>query len=339
MPDLVFNANQSHPRVYLNISKEQIQFRDISKELQLDTITGWGTGVAMADVNGDGLLDIYLTQVGNYKHFKGSNRLLIHQGMEEGLPSFKNQTEEYGLSFSGLSTQSAFFDYDLDGDLDLYLLNHSTHRTSNYGRSKLRSEIDTLNGDRLYRNDGNTFSNVTQSAGIYTSKIGYGLGIAISDLDNNGYPDIYIGNDFHENDYLYWNEGGQFTEGIKEAVSRTSQFSMGVDIADVNNDGFTDILSLDMMPEEENIRKRSVGYDPYNIFLFKKSYGYHDQFPLNHLQINNGQSRPVFSELAAFAGIESTDWSWSCLWQDYDLDGNKDLFISNGILRLSLIHI
>lgn len=333
LPDLVFNANQSHPRVYLNISKEKIQFRDISKELQLDTIKGWGTGVAMADVNGDGLLDIYLTQVGNYKNFKGSNKLLIHQGIEEGLPSFENQTEEYGLSFSGLSTQAAFFDYDLDGDLDMYLLNHSTHRTSNYGRSKLRLEVDTLNGDRLYRNDGHTFSNVTKSAGIYASKIGYGLGIAISDLDNNGYPDIYIGNDFHENDYLYWNEGGQFTEGIQDAVSRTSQFSMGVDIADVNNDGFTDILSLDMMPEQENLRKRSVGYDPYNIFLFKKSYGYHDQFPLNHLQINNGQNRPVFSELAAFAGIESTDWSWSCLWQDYDLDGNKDLFISNGILR------
>lgn len=338
LPDLVFNANQSHPRIYLNTTGDQIQFKDISATLKLDTIQGWGTGVAMADVNGDGLLDIYLTQVGNYKNFNGRNRLLIHQGIKNGLPAFKDQTEEYGLAFSGLSTQAAFFDYDLDGDLDMYLLNHSSHRTSNYGRSDLRLKIDSINGDRLYQNiasgEGERyFTNVTQSAGIYAGRIGYGLGIAVSDLDNNAYPDIYVGNDFHENDYLYWNEGGQFTEGIKAAVSRTSQFSMGVDIADVNNDGFMDILTLDMMPEEEDIRKRSVGYDPYNIFLFKKSYGYHDQFPHNHLQINNGQERPTFSELAAFAGIESTDWSWSCLWQDYDNDGDQDLFVSNGIVR------
>lgn len=341
LPDLVFNANQSHPRIYLNTSAGNLHFEDVSVALQLDTIQGWGTGVAMADVNGDGLLDIYLTQVGSYKNFKGHNRLLIHQGVKAGKPTFKDETEAYGLSFSGLSTQAAFFDYDLDGDLDMYLLNHSTHRTSNYGRSELRLEIDSINGDRLYRNDLDLaapekkvgFTNVTQAAGIYASRIGYGLGVAISDLDNNGYPDIYIGNDFHENDYLYWNEGGKFSEGITQAVSQTSQFSMGVDIADVNNDGYTDIFTLDMMPEEENIRKRSVGYDPYNIFLFKKSYGYHDQFPHNHLQINNAQSRPTFSELAAFAGIESTDWSWSCLWQDFDNDGDKDLFVSNGIVR------
>lgn len=341
LPDLVFNANQSHPKIYLNTSSGDLHFEDISADLQLDTIQGWGTGIAMADVNGDGLLDIYLTQVGNYKNFKGHNRLLIHQGVEAGKPTFKDETEVYGLSFSGLSTQAAFFDYDLDGDLDMYLLNHSTHRTSNYGRSDLREELDTINGDRLYRNDLDLaapekkvgFTNVTQSTGIYASQIGYGLGVAISDLDNNGYPDIYIGNDFHENDYLYWNDGGKFSEGITKAVSQTSQFSMGVDIADVNNDGYTDIFTLDMMPEEEDIRKRSVGYDPYNIFLFKKSYGYHDQFPHNHLQINNAQSRPTFSELSAFAGIESTDWSWSCLWQDYDNDGDKDLFVSNGIVR------
>ncbi|WP_170110534.1 VCBS repeat-containing protein [Flavilitoribacter nigricans] len=341
LPDLVFNANQSHPRIYLNTSETSLHFEDISTELGLDTIQGWGTGVALADVNGDGLLDIYLTQVGNYKNFRGHNRLLVHQGVENGRPVFREETEAYGLAFSGLSTQASFFDYDLDGDLDMYLLNHSSHRTSNYGRSNLRLEVDSINGDRLYRNDldrsGETlktgFTNVTRAAGIYASRIGYGLGIAVSDLDNNGYPDIYIGNDFHENDYLYWNEGGRFTEGITDAVSQTSQFSMGVDIADVNNDGYTDIFTLDMMPEEENIRKRSVGYDPYNIFLFKKSYGYHDQFPHNHLQINNAQGRPTFSELAAFAGIESTDWSWSCLWQDYDNDGDKDLFVSNGIVR------
>ncbi|MEL6922468.1 MAG: VCBS repeat-containing protein, partial [Bacteroidota bacterium] len=333
LPDLVFNRNQQHPVLYLNKSETSIQFEDYSDALQFDTISGWGTGVAMADVNGDGWLDIYLTQVGNYKKFEGHNRLLIHQGLKDGLPSFEDQTEQYGLDFSGLSTQAAFFDYDLDGDLDMYLLNHSTHQTSNYGRASLRLERDSLNGDRLYRNDGGQFTDVTNTSGIYGSKIGYGLGIAISDLDNNGFPDIYVGNDFHENDYLYRNKGGRFRESIKETISRTSQFSMGVDIADVNNDGYTDILTLDMMPEDLNIRKRSVSYDPYTIFLFKKSYGYHDQFPHNHLQINAGSDELRFAELAAFAGIESTDWSWSCLWQDFNNDGQKDLFVSNGILR------
>lgn len=149
LPDLVFNRNQQHPVLYLNKSETSIQFEDYSDALQFDTISGWGTGVAMADVNGDGWLDIYLTQVGNYKKFEGHNRLLIHQGLKDGLPSFEDQTEQYGLDFSGLSTQAAFFDYDLDGDLDMYLLNHSTHQTSNYGRASLRLERDSLNGDRL----------------------------------------------------------------------------------------------------------------------------------------------------------------------------------------------
>ena len=333
LSDLVFNSNQSHPAIYINNPEDGIKLRDVSAELKLDTISGWGTGVALADVNGDGLLDIYLCQVGSYKKFEGRNRLLINKGEKDGLPQFKDETEEYGLGFSGLSTQAAFFDYDLDGDLDMYLLNHSTHQTSNYGKAEMRETLDSQNGDRLYRNNGKSFENVTSTSGIYSSKIGYGLGISISDLDNNGYPDIYIGNDFHENDYIYWNEGGQFREGIREVVTRTSQFSMGVDIADVNEDGSSDIFTLDMMPAENELRNTSVGYDPYNIFNFKRNFGFLDQFPHNNLQISDGGAQPKFSELAGFYGIESTDWSWSCLFEDYDLDGDKDLFISNGIMR------
>ena len=333
LPDLVFNSNQGNPVIYLNESDQKIQLKDISKELQLDTITGWGTGVALADVNGDALLDIYLCQVGSHKNFKGRNRLLINKGAIKGMPSFVEETEKYGLGFSGLSTQASFFDYDLDGDLDMYLLNHSTHQTSNYADASVREIPNPENGDRLYLNDGSKFLDITETAGIYSSNIGYGLGIAISDLDNNGYPDIYIANDFHENDYIYWNDGGEFREGIRDAISRTSQFSMGVDIADINEDGANDIFTLDMMPPSKELRSSTVGYDPYNIFLFKKGYGYHDQFPHNHLQISNGLKKPVFSEQAAFRGVESTDWSWSCLFEDYDLDGDKDLFVSNGIMR------
>jgi enediyne biosynthesis protein E4 len=286
----------------------------------------------MADVNGDGLLDIYVCQVGKYKTFNGRNQLFINQGNL----TFKDEAHEYGLDFQGFSTQAAFFDFDNDGDLDMYLLNHSVHTSKSYGDVSLRLDHDPLAGDRLFRNDEvngkRVFHDITRSAGIYDSQIGYGLGINVSDINNDGYPDIYISNDFHENDYLYINNGnGTFTEKSREALRHTSRSSMGNDVADINNDGLPDIMVLDMLPDEEKIRKSSGGEDDYELFQLKLKYGYNYQFVRNTLQLNLGDG--LFSEIGLLAGVSSTDWSWSPLLCDVDNDGWKDLFITNGIYR------
>ncbi len=331
LPDIYFTANQLFNKLYLN--KGNLQFEDVTDEAGVAGKGSWKTGVTMADVNGDGWLDIYVCQVGKYKMLSGRNELYINN--QDG--TFTERAAEYGLDFQGFSTQAAFFDYDRDGDLDMYLLNHSIHSTDNYGRAHLRQLTDELTGDRLYRNDGGHFTNVTQESGIYSSKIGYGLGVAIGDINNDGWADIYISNDFHENDYLYYNNGdGTFTEAGENAFGHTSNFSMGSDVGDFNNDGRLDVLTLDMKPEDEVVLKSSVGADPYNIYRFKLEYGYHYQFPRNMLQLNRGNLNARgarFSEIAEFAGVDATDWSWSALFCDLDSDGWKDIFISNGIWR------
>lgn len=334
LADIYFTSNQQSNRLYLN--KGNLQFEDITEKAGVAGAGKWKTGVTMADVNGDGQLDIYVCQVGQYKTFEGRNQLFINNGDL----TFTEKAADYGLDFKGFSTQAAFFDYDRDGDLDMYLLNHSVHGTDIYGRATIRQRTDSLSGDRLYRNDliaGGRFTDVTAQAGIYSSKIGYGLGIAIGDLDDNGWPDIYVSNDFHENDYLYYNNGdGTFTENITGSVGHTSTFSMGSDIADYNNDGLLDLITLDMKPEDEVILKSSVGADPYNIYRFKYEYGYHYQFPRNMLHLNRGKTGATgatFSEIGQLAGVAATDWSWSALFCDLDNDGWKDLFITNGIWR------
>ncbi len=324
LPDIFFTANQLPNQLYLN--KGNLQFENITESAGVAGQGNWKTGVTMADVNGDGWLDIYVCQVGNYKTLKGRNELYINNGNG----TFSEQAAAYGVDFQGFSTQAVFFDYDGDGDLDLYLLNHSIHATDNYGRAHLRLQRDALTGDRLYRNDGARFTDVTEAAGIYSSKIGYGLGVVVGDVNNDGWQDIYVCNDFHENDYLYYNNGdGTFTEAGTLAFGHTSNFSMGCDLADVNNDGLLDLLSLDMKPEDETVLKSSVGADPYNIYQFKLEYGYHHQFPRNMLQLNRGEGR--FSEIAQFAGVDATDWSWAALFCDLDNDGWQDIFITNGI--------
>ncbi len=334
LADIYFTANQKPNKLYLN--KGNLQFEDITGKAGVGGAGSWKTGVTMADVNGDGLLDIYVCQVGQYKTFEGRNQLFINNGDL----TFTEKAADYGLDFKGFSTQAAFFDYDRDGDLDMYLLNHSVHGTDIYGRSAIRRRPDPIAGDRLYRNDlsaGGRFTDVTAQAGIYSSKIGYGLGIAIGDLDDNGWPDIYVSNDFHENDYLYFNNGdGTFSENITGSIGHTSTFSMGSDIADYNNDGLLDLITLDMKPEDEVILKSSVGADPYNIYRFKYEYGYHYQFPRNMLHLNRGKSGATgatFSEIGQLAGVDATDWSWAALFCDLDNDGWKDLFITNGIWR------
>jgi hypothetical protein len=328
--DLYFTSNQNPNKLYLN--KGNLKFEDITDKAGVAGKGDWKTGVTMADVNGDGFLDIYVCQVGNYKVVHGKNQLFINQGDL----TFKEEALDYGLDFQGFSTQAAFFDYDMDGDLDMYLLNHSVHTARSYGDVSLRYDRDSLAGDRLYRNDEvdgkRIFHDVTRKAGIYSSQIGYGLGVNICDINNDGYPDLYIDNDFHENDYLYINNGnGTFTERLTESIEHTSRSSMGNDVGDINNDGLLDIMVLDMLPEEEKIRKQSGGEDAYELFMLKLKYGYGYQFVRNTLQLNLGGG--IFSEIGRLSGIYATDWSWSPLFCDVDNDGWKDLFITNGIYR------
>jgi hypothetical protein len=328
--DLYFTANQKPDKLFLN--KGNFSFEDITEKSGTAGKGDWKTGVTMADVNGDGLLDIYVCQLGEYKSIHGRNQLFINQGNL----TFKDEAQEYGLDFKGFSTQAAFFDFDMDGDLDMYLLNHSVHSKRSYGLVSLRFEKDSLAGDRLYRNDEvngrRFFHDVTNEANIYSSQIGYGLGVNISDINNDGFPDIFVSNDFHENDYLYINNGnGTFTEKLTEYFAHTSRSSMGNDVGDINNDGLLDVIVLDMLSDSEQIRKRSGGEDDYELFEMKLELGYYYQFVRNTLQLNLGGG--LFSEIGPLAGVFSTDWSWSPLFCDADNDGYKDLFITTGIFR------
>ncbi|WP_420603929.1 VCBS repeat-containing protein [Flagellimonas sp.] len=332
LTDLYFTSNQGADKLYLN--KGQLKFEDITEMAEIDNTRGWTTGVTHVDINSDGLLDIYICKVGNYRGVQGKNLLYVNQGInEKGVPSFKEEASKYNLDFSGFSTQASFFDYDLDGDLDMYLLNHSVNVNRSYGKGAKRKSIDSLSGDILYRNDNGKFKDVSKEAGIFQGNIGYGLGLGISDLNNNGYPDIYVGNDFFENDYLYINQkDGTFKEVISEnetKLGHTSHFSMGNDLADINNDGYTDIVSLDMLPEDLETYKTSgleYGFPIYQQYL---KNGYAPQYMQNTLHLNlDGEH---FSEIAHLSGLNATEWSWGTLLADFDNDGFKDVFVSNGI--------
>lgn len=329
LTDLFFAGNQVQNKMFIN--KGGLQFTDVTNEAHIPNDTAWSTGVSVTDVNNDGLLDIYVCRVGNFETLHGKNQLLICKGIKNNIPFYEDEAAKYGLDFSGFSTQAAFLDYDLDGDLDMYLMNHSVHQNGTFNERKFfLGTYHLLSGDRIYRNDGNIFTDVTKQTGINSSAIGYGLGICVSDINLDGWPDIYIGNDFHENDYLYINQqDGTFKETNMDATMHTSQFSMGVDVADINNDAYPEIISMDMLPSDPYILKRSLGEDEYNIFYMKIRYGYHYQYTRNNLQLNNRNGS--FSEAGIYAGVFATDWSWAPLWMDFDNDGLKDLFISNGI--------
>jgi hypothetical protein len=297
--------------------------------------------VSIVDINSDGMLDIYVCRVGNYKVLRGKNSLLVCKGIDSaGIPHYADEAAAYGLDFSGYSTQSAFLDYDGDGDLDMFLLNHSVNHEGNYAPRRIfENTFDSLAGHRLYRNDmvagrdgslHGRFTDVSRDCGINTSKIGYGLGVAVSDINLDGWPDIYIGNDFHENDYLYINQrNGKFVDEGPKRLMHTSQFSMGVDVADANNDAYPEIISMDMLPYDPYMLRRSLAEDDYAIFSQKIAYGYTCQYARNNLQFNRGNGK--FTEIGQFAGVHATDWSWASLWLDFNNDGNKDLFVSNGI--------
>lgn len=332
LTDLYFTANQKQDKLYLN--KGDFKFDDITSLAGIDNAEGWTTGVTHVDINNDGLLDIYVCKVGKYKHIRGKNLLYVNQGVDaEGVPSFKEEATNYNLDFSGFSTHAAFFDYDIDGDLDAYLLNHSVNPNRSYGRGTKRKQVDSLSGDILFRNDNGNFVDVSSEAGIFQGNIGYGLGLAISDINNDGYPDIYVGNDFFENDYLYINQkDGTFNEIIsvdEKRMGHTSHFSMGNAIADINNDGYADVVSLDMLPENLETYKTSGLEYPFPSYQQYLKNGFAPQYMQNTLHLNLGGEN--FSEIASLSGISATEWSWGALLADFDNDGNKDLFISNGI--------
>lgn len=324
LPDIYISGNQVKNKLYLN--KGNMTFEDITSSAGVAGTSDWNTGAVMGDVNGDGLLDIYVCAVVGIRGLNGFNELFINNGDN----TFTEQAQEYGLDFDSYSSTAAFLDYDKDGDLDMLILNHAIHTQESFGHANLRMKRTYETGDKLMRNDGDVFVDVSEEAGIYGGVNGYGLGISIADFNQDGYPDIYIGNDFHEDDYYYLNNGdGTFSESLKDFFMQTTRFSMGNDVADINHDGLPDLISLDMLPEDETILKKSEGDEDINIMKLRTSqYGYYYQFSRNMLQVNTGNG---FKEVALMNGVAATDWSWSALFADYNQDGEQDLFISNGI--------
>src|SRR5688572_12023193 len=331
--DIYFSANsKGNNKLYLN--KGNFEFEDITENAKVGGTADWCTGVTMADVNSDGYLDIYVSTVSNKYGLTGHNELYINNKNN----TFTESSAAYGLNTSCFTTQTAFFDYDRDGDLDCYMLNQTHHPHANIVDTINRKNYDSLSGDRLYRNDLNTpigkFTEVSAGAGIYQSNLGYGLGLAIADINNDGWDDVYVGNDFHENDYYYVNNGnGTFTESGASHFRHYSRFSMGNDVADYNNDGQLDVITVDMLPPDEKTLK-TYGSDE-NPDIYKQKLvinGYQDQYSKNCLQRNNGNGNS-FSETALMNNVAATDWSWAPLFADFDNDGIKDLFISSGIVK------
>ena len=330
LDDIFFSGNEVGDELYLN--EGDMKFKNITQSAGINSENNWSTGVASADINNDGLVDIYVSTVSDYKNLEGHNRLYINNGDL----TFTETSKETGLDFVGFGTQASFFDYDNDGDLDVYLLNHSIHTPRNYGRANKRFEKDLKSGDRMYENllnEGNfKFVEVTEKSGIYSSSLGYGLAISTIDVNQDGYTDIYVGNDFHENDYLYLNNGDKtFSEVSKEKISHTSRFTMGVDISDINGDLIQDIFTLDMMPFKSDIFMKSGGEDSDKVSQIKKDYGYNEQLARNHMQL--GTNEGIFKEVALITNTYATDWSWSVLIEDFDNDADNDIFISNGIYK------
>ena len=325
LPDIFFTANMKPNKLYLN--KGDFQFKDITRSSKTSGRKDWKTGVTMADVNGDGWLDIYVCYSGKGNNNSRRNELYINN---HDL-TFTERSAEYGLDDAGCSTQAIFFDYDLDGDLDCYVLNHNNKAYKNI-ESYLKSEYDSLAADRLYRNDDGKFKDISKQAGISGNPISFGLGIAVSDINNDGWPDIYVSNDYTEQDYCYINNrNGIFVQRELYMFGHLSQFSMGSDIADINNDGLVDIITLDMLPEDNRRQKLLQGQENYELYQDMATNGFHYQFMRNMLQLNNGNG--TFTEIGQLAGVSNTDWSWAPLFADLDNDGYKDLFITTGYLR------
>ncbi|MEY4384387.1 MAG: hypothetical protein RI995_1929, partial [Bacteroidota bacterium] len=333
LSDVFVTSNFEDNKLYLN--KGDFKFQDITQASGIVGKKFWSTGVTFADVNGDGNMDIYVCNSGSRD--ERGNQLYLNEGTKNGIPHFKEVAKEAGLLDGGFSTHAAFFDYDRDGDLDMYLLNNSFTPIDKLGYMNLRETRDGLGGDKLFRNDSPSksvlkFTDVSEQAGIYGSLIGFGLGITIGDVNNDNWPDIYISNDFYERDYLYINQhNGTFKEDLENQMPHISLSSMGADIADINDDGNLDIFVTDMLPGDDYRLKTTSIFEGHNLVKLKEERGFWHQYMRNNLHLNNGDD--TFSEIGQFSGVHATDWSWGALIFDMDNDGSKDIFVANGIAK------
>jgi len=327
LTDIYFCGNQAGNKLYLN--KGSFVFEDITDKAGVSGSGSWSTGVVIADINGDGYQDIYVCKSGKPDTDDRSNELFINNGDL----TFSEKAGEYGLDIFGLSNHATFFDFDRDGDLDCYLLNNSFQSVTTFDmKPGLREIPDSLGGNKFLRNDNGRFVDITQEAGIYSSKIGFGLGVNIGDINRDGWPDIYVSNDFFERDYLYLNnKDGTFTEDLEDQMTEISQGAMGADIADINNDGWPDIYATEMTPEDNERMKTKVLFDTWETYQLKVRNGFFRQFTRNVLQLNNRNGS--FSEIGRYSVISTTDWSWGALIADLDNDGFKDIFVANGIYK------
>lgn len=333
LADVFFTANMGSNKLYLN--KGEWKFEDISESAGFKEKKKWSTGVAMVDINQDGFLDIYVCNAGYQSGIDTQNELWINDGKMH----FTEQAAAYGLNDDGFTTHAAFFDYDADGDLDCYILNNSfiPVNTLNYSNKRdLRAKdwpvAEELKGggDKLLRNDGGKFTDVSEQAGIYGSLIGFGLGVTVGDVNGDLRPDIYVSNDFFERDYLYINQGnGTFKDELTQRVQHLSHSSMGADMADLNNDGENEIFVTEMLPDDDKRLKMTTSFESYDVFKYKIKSDFYYQYMQNTLQKNNGNG--VFSDVAHYGGVAASDWSWGALLFDVDNDGLKDIYVCNGI--------
>ncbi|MEF8940967.1 MAG: VCBS repeat-containing protein, partial [Salinivenus sp.] len=334
-PDLYFTGNMRYNALYLN--EGDMRFREVTTAAGVrGRKNTWNTGVTMADVNGDGRLDLYVCYSGDLPLDRRVDELYINQGPDEnGVPRFEERAAAYGLAQPHSSNQAYFFDYDRDGDLDLFLQTHNVNTLPRGDRRSIQQKLaerDSVNGNRFYEQREGTFVDVTQQIGIRGTPLNYGLGAGVSDVNKDGWPDLYVGNDYSPPDYLYLNqEGERFVDRLPSRMGHTSRASMGVDVADVNNDRWTDVVVLDMIAEGN--RRQKLLHTPNDRETLQQELqsGFHSQYTLNTLQLNNGNG--TFSEIGQLAGISNTDWSWAPLVADFDNDGWKDLYVSNGILH------
>ena len=336
--DLLFISSLRENKLYLN--QGDLRFKDITEVSGMYESKGYRTGVTNVDINNDGLMDFYISKSGRYEDpKKRKNELWVNQGPNQlGIPTFKEQARKYQLDIDMCSTQAAFFDYDLDGDLDMFLINHYTSPLKYGEADKMIKTKGILTGDRLYQNRNAKFFDVTEISGITnTNRLSYGLGLSIGDVNNDGWPDVYVANDYEGKDFLYLNNrNGTFADIANTSTAHVSFYSMGTDMADINNDGWMDFMSLDMMAADNYTIKTSMSAMNTQKFYDVVGRGLHHQYMYNTLQINNGllnDNKPIFSDVAQLAGVASTDWSWGPLIFDMDNDGQQDIFVSNGIKK------